>query len=52
MSQLTRNGVSRPQHVLSAAWEQSIIGYDAPAAAATCRAPLCYIGAATNLSRT
>jgi pimeloyl-ACP methyl ester carboxylesterase len=39
-----------PQHVLSSAWEQSIVGYDASTAAAACRAPICYIGAATPLA--
>lgn len=39
-----------PQHVLSAAWEQSVIGYDASAAAAACRAPVCYIGSAAPLA--
>lgn len=39
-----------PQHVLLSAWEQSIISYDASAAAATYRAPVCYIGAATPLT--
>ena len=39
-----------PQHVLSSAWEQSVIDYDASAAAATCRAPVCYIGAAAPLA--
>lgn len=39
-----------PQHVLSSAWEQSIIGYDASAAAATYRAPVCYIGSSIPLA--
>lgn len=39
-----------PQHVLSSAWEQSVVSYDASAAAAACRAPICYIGAATPLA--
>jgi len=39
-----------PQHVLSQAWEQSNVAYDASAAAAACRAPICYIGAAAPLA--
>jgi len=38
-----------PQHVLSSAWEQ-MISYDASAAAAACRAPVCYMSAATPLA--
>jgi pimeloyl-ACP methyl ester carboxylesterase len=39
-----------PQHVLSSAWEQSVVSYDASAAATACRVPICYIGAATPLA--
>ena len=39
-----------PQHVLSSAWEEANIGYDASAAAAGCHMPVCYIGAAAPLA--
>ena len=39
-----------PQHVLSSAWEQSILNYDASNASAACQVPVCYIGAATPLA--
>ena len=39
-----------PQHVLAQAWDESNVAYDASAAAAACRAPICYIGAAAPLA--
>jgi pimeloyl-ACP methyl ester carboxylesterase len=47
--QVLQSVVGCPKHVLSPSWEQQI-NYDASPAAAVCRVPLCYIGAATPLA--
>lgn len=48
-AQIAVEAAAMPQHVMASAFEQHITAYDSTDAAAACRVPVLYIGAATPL---